>query len=70
MCSIKSDLSALVWPYATNHISVLQKAWRQRIGSIIFGRKSSSFAGANGTFFTQAKAVSAGGFERNTQSTP
>ena len=49
---------------------MLQKAWRQRIGSIIFGRKSSSFAGANGTFFTQAKAVSAGGFERNTQSTP
>ena len=53
-------MSAPVLPYATNYIRMLQKAWWQRIGSIIFGRKLSSFAGANGTFSTQAKAVSAG----------
>ena len=49
---------------------MLQKAWGHCISSIIFGRKSSKFANANETFFTKAKAVSAGGFERNTQSSP
>ena len=60
-CSIKSDLIALVLPDATNYITMLQNAWWQRIGSIIFGRKSSYFAGANGAFFIQPKAGAARG---------
>ena len=36
--ALKSDMSALVLPYATNYIRVLQKPWGQRIVSIIFGR--------------------------------